>query len=392
MSSSGCCCGSRRRTWVAAESDATHVLLGLLLRQSERFDEALESLDRADAIDDTHPRLHAIRGVVHFHRGDHEAARNDLRAALERDPRDVTSLFNLTLVHVAAKAYDRAQGCIERLITLQPDRQGDYHRFLVELGEVRALDETLTQAHRIKNLLSVAGDRLRRFYGEHQEALDAEGREDLRAIRDDLSTVYGDMVGLLGVIRPRPMEFVPTNLRRVIDRIGFVAMTRARGIAIDVDVESDLPELVCDVDLLQEGLLNLVLNAIDAVGDRHGERAGEIGRVRIHARRALDRIEMFVADNGAGIPAGDLERVFRLGFTTKRLGSGIGLAHTKRILEEHGGKVTVHDTGPQGSTLRIELPLRPKPAERLVQLQQRARLLADPRELALEEPGVDLGL
>ena len=200
------------------------------------------------------------------------------------------------------------------------------------------------------------------------------------------------MVGLLGVIRPRPLQFKPARLRRILNRIGFVAMTRARGVTIDVEVADDLPDPTCDGEQIQEALLNLLLNAIDAVVDRYRDRAAEEGRVRIHARPMQERIEILISDNGTGIPAGDLDRVFRLGFTTKRLGSGIGLAHVRRIIDEHGGKVTVHDTGANGSTLRIELPLIPRPAERLVQMQHRTRLLADPRELVLEEPGFDLGL
>ena len=373
-------------------SAATHFLLSLLLRQSDRFDEAVLALDRVSELDLEFPRLHATRGVVHFHRGDHESARSDFETALTASEKDVTSLFNLTILHVATKDYARAQECIERLIAIEPERASYYYRFLVELGEVQALDETLTQAHRIKNLLSVAGDRLRRFFGEYGDGLDPDGRGDLKAIRDDIGTVYGDMVGLLGAIRPRQMNFVPVKLRRVIDRIGFVAMTRARGVTIDIDVDPELPELICDVDLIQEALLNLLLNAIDAVVDRYRDRAAKDGHVQIHARSIPEKIEILVSDNGTGIAPGDLDRVFRLGFTTKRLGSGIGLAHTRRIIEEHGGKVSVHTTGPNGSSVRIELPIRPRPAERLVQLQHRARLLADPRELVLEEPGQDLGL
>jgi len=52
----------------------------------------------------------------------------------------------------------------------------------------------------------------------------------------------------------------------------------------------------------------------------------------------------------------------------------------------------VRETGPTGTTFRIELPLRPRPTQRLMQARQRARLLADPRELLLDEPGIDLGL
>ncbi len=374
------------------QSATTEFLLGLLLRQGERFDEAIAALDRVAALEEDFPRLFATRGVFHFLRGDHDSARQDLRVAMERDAKDATSLYNLTIVHVAAKDYVEAQKCIELLIALEPERASHYYRFLVELGEVRALDETLTQAHRIKNLLSVVGDRIRRFYAEWGDGLDPLGREDLRVIRDDLGTVYGDMVGLLGAMRPRPLKFQPARLRRILDRIGFVAMTRSRGITIECDVPEELPDLVCDVEMMQEALLNLVLNAIEAIVDRYRDSAMAEGLIRIHARQILERIEILFSDNGTGIPPGDLARVFRLGFTTKRLGSGIGLAHTQKIIEEHGGKVTVHSTGSEGSTLKIELPLRPRPSERLVQLQHRARLLAEPRELVLEEPGQDLGL
>ncbi len=374
------------------ESTASHFLLGLLLRHADRLDEAIAAFDRVAELDEDFSRLYATRGVVHFHRADYAAARSDFEDALARSPMDATTLFNLTILHVAGKDYMKAQEGIERLIEIDPKKSREYYRFLVELGEVRALDETLTQAHRIKNLLSVVGDRLRRFYSEYQSEIDPEGREDLRDIRDEVSTVYGDMVGLLGAMRPRPMQFKAARVRRVIDRIAFVAMTRARGIQIDLDVNDDLPELVCDVDLIQEALLNLLLNSIEAVIDRYQGEAGERGSIQIHARSVRQDIVLLITDNGAGIADGDLDRVFRLGFTTKRLGSGIGLAHTRRIIEEHGGEISVHATGPEGSTMRIELPVTPQPSEKLIQQQQRARLLADPRELVLEEPGHELGL
>lgn len=375
-----------------ASSSETHFLLGLLLRHAGRLDEAIDAFDRVADLDEEFPRLYATRGVVHFHRADYAAALGDFEEALARSPMDVTTLFNLTILHVAGKDYMKAQEGIERLIEIDPKQAREYYRFLVELGEVRALDETLTQAHRIKNLLSVVGDRLRRFYSEYRSGIDPEGREDLRDIRDEVGTVYGDMVGLLGAIRPRPMQFTGARVRRVIDRIAFVAMTRARGIQFDLDVDEDLPELVCDVDLIQEALLNLLLNSIEAVLDRYQGEAGERGSIQIHARSVRQNIVLLITDNGAGIADGDLDRVFRLGFTTKRLGSGIGLAHTRRIIEEHGGEISVHATGPEGSTMRIELPVTPKPSEKLIQQQQRARLLADPRELVLEEPGHELGL
>ncbi|MFQ5655896.1 MAG: sensor histidine kinase, partial [Planctomycetota bacterium] len=369
-----------------------HFLHGILLREADRFDDALAAFRRVEEIDPDLPRLHGNRGVVHFFLGESDRAVADLETALGRDHRDVTSLFNLAIVHLSTKRFADAQRCLERLIELEPERAGYYYRFLVELGEVQVLMETLSQVHRIKNFLGIVGDRLRRLCDHVADSLEGEAKEDLLAIRDDQERIYSDLVVFLSALRPRPMRLEKVQLRRLVDRIIFVALDSSEGIPVITDIPDDLPEITCDRDKLQEALLNLLLNALEAVRAGRALSEKEEGEVRVKAEALDGAVEIRFHDSGAGMAPGDLERIFQFGFTTKRLGTGIGLAHTRRVVEEHGGRIEASSEEGKGSTLRLTLPLEPQVSEKLVNLALRSRLLVDPRELILEETGEDLGL
>ncbi|MFN0059723.1 MAG: ATP-binding protein [Planctomycetota bacterium] len=407
----------------APESAHTLLLYGMLLREADRFDEALSAFARVERIAADFPRLKASRGVVHFFKGDSARALRDLEQAARSDPRDSTALFNLAVVEVASKRFAAAQATLVRLLEIEPERRGYYAQFLVELGRVQMIEETLTQAHRIKNFMGVVGDRLRRFCDEEAESQHAAAREDLLGIRADHEQIYADLVVFLSAIRPNPMRLERVDVTRLIDRIVFVAQSSADGTRIRRDDAPQLPLVSCDIDSMQEAFLNLLLNGLEAVRVRAaqagaaepgeviirvqvadvppspssttvapvaaGEASGVIRTTTTHARRW---VTVDFVDNGVGIAEGDLERIFQFGFTTKPMGSGIGLAHTRRILEDHGGRVEVSSRYGSGTTVRCWLPLEPSISESLVNLAIRSQLLHEPQALILEEIGEDLGI
>lgn len=385
------------------ESAVSHLLLGMLYREADQFDEALESFDRIEQLDAQFPRLQANRGVVHFFRAEPDRAAEELSIAVRRDESDRIALFNLAVVEVARKSFPAAQSCFERLAALEPERAHYYHQFLVELGRVQMVEETLSQAHRIKNFMGIVGDRLRRFSEETHERLTVDDATELEAIRDDQEKIYSDMVVFLGAIRPRPMRLERIDLRALVERIVFVATTSGGGILIRRQYEDDLEPIQCDVDMLQEAFLNILLNAIDAVATRQAEESGPFeGEVRIELERhrfgdddgspGVEGVVIRFVDNGTGIAEGDLERVFTFGFTTKALGSGIGLAHTRKIISDHGGSIEIESAPGAGCTVRCALPLTPRLSENIVNLTIRSQLLLEPQELILEEGGEDLGI
>ena len=120
-----------------------------------------------------------------------------------------------------------------------------------------------------------------------------------------------------------------------------------RGIRMTSTVEPETLELAMDVELLDQALINLVRNAIEALRDTPD------GRIDLYARRADGRFAISVADNGPGIPPDQREKVFVPFFTTKRHGSGIGLTLVRQIAAAHGATVDVLQTAGGGATVRL---------------------------------------
>jgi signal transduction histidine kinase len=121
-----------------------------------------------------------------------------------------------------------------------------------------------------------------------------------------------------------------------------------RSIRLVASVEPATLEMDADAELLDQALINLVRNAIEALRDTSE------GLVRLSAFRDTEgRIVIQVADNGSGIPPEQREKVFVPFFTTKRQGSGVGLTLTRQIAMVHGGTVTISDTAGGGTTVTL---------------------------------------
>jgi signal transduction histidine kinase len=123
-----------------------------------------------------------------------------------------------------------------------------------------------------------------------------------------------------------------------------------------VSIDAGGVELFCDAGLLQQALTNLVRNARDAIESAEGG-----GVVRLSARRfACDGRAMqsvSVCDDGPGIPAEVIDRMFNPFFTTRAAGTGLGLAIVHRIVDAHGGRVEVSNNAGRGATVELRFPV-----------------------------------
>lgn len=117
-----------------------------------------------------------------------------------------------------------------------------------------------------------------------------------------------------------------------------------------VEIAADVPPVSVEVDaaLFKQALLNLLLNAQQAL------ETG--GRVTVAARRESGRVVLEVRDDGCGIPAECVERVFDVYYSVSKAGSGLGLPTARRILEEHGGALSLTSEEGRGTCVRMELP------------------------------------
>jgi len=120
------------------------------------------------------------------------------------------------------------------------------------------------------------------------------------------------------------------------------------GVRLERDIEADLPMVRVDRDQLLQVLHNLVRNGIEAVGEK--------GTVRLAARRVGHELAIAIADDGPGIRAEDLPRLFECYFTRKAGGTGLGLAIADRIVKEHGGRIEVASRPGEGAMFTVLLP------------------------------------
>jgi signal transduction histidine kinase len=184
-------------------------------------------------------------------------------------------------------------------------------------------------------------------------APEVEGaREHLDVIGSEIKRLDEVITGFVRFIRPEELQLNPVNLQLLITEVIALVEPDARrsGITCRMDAPEGLPELRADPALLRQALLNLALNACQAMPDG--------GKLTMGARVEKDRrLALTVEDTGAGISADNLDRIFDLYYTTKPHGSGIGLSIVYRIVQLHGGEIEVQSTEGMGTAFRLLLPL-----------------------------------
>jgi signal transduction histidine kinase len=186
--------------------------------------------------------------------------------------------------------------------------------------------------------------------------------EEIKAIVSDIRRDggrAGDVIERLrAMLRRRDIEVQPLKWGRLVNEVADIvqADASAREIVLEVDGADGLPAISGDRVHLQQVLLNLIVNAMDAVdGAGEGER-----RVTVRTRLANDdHIECAVSDTGPGIPPEQLAGVFDPFFTTKEAGMGMGLPISRTIVEAHGGRIWAENNPTKGATFRFTIPISP---------------------------------
>jgi PAS domain S-box-containing protein len=127
-----------------------------------------------------------------------------------------------------------------------------------------------------------------------------------------------------------------------------------RSIAVQLELAEDLPHITGDRVQLQQVLMNLMVNGIDAMKDSDGTRELAIKSQRAEKGQVL----VSISDTGVGLPAGQADRIFNAFFTTKPNGTGMGLRISRSIIEAHGGRLWASDNSPRGARFHLTLPIR----------------------------------
>ena len=207
--------------------------------------------------------------------------------------------------------------------------------------------------HEVRNPLSSIGLNTELLEDELRDGGDvAEARGLCRSIHrevDRLTAITEEYLAFARLPKPK-LAREPIN-PMVGALAAFVREDLAtRGVALHTELAAGEPVAQIDAAQIRQCLINLVRNAADAVAAKGG------GRVTLRTRTVARRVEVAVEDDGVGIPADVLPRLFDPFFSTKEGGSGLGLALTQQIIRDHGGELRVDSTAGRGTTFTVSVP------------------------------------
>ena len=205
-------------------------------------------------------------------------------------------------------------------------------------------------AHSIRNPFTSVKMRLFSL-GSSLELTDTQ-QDDLSVISDEIRHIDTIVQNFLEFSRPPRLQFQPVSPSQVVDQVLQLLSHRLKSYDVDVTIvrKESLPEIKADPEQLKEVLVNLIINACEAMGQN--------GSIEIRERKDDERVFIDIKDNGPGIPENLKEKVFQPFFTTKEDGTGLGLSIANRIIEEHRGRLSVSPDKIGGAVFTITLPFK----------------------------------
>jgi signal transduction histidine kinase len=258
-----------------------------------------------------------------------------------------------------------------------PDGQTPAGALLVlrDLEPVRAVESLVTYSqklaalgrltsgitHEVKNPLNAMRIhlellRVRLAQAAAPSGLSQEVTDNLDVIAHEIQRLDRVVQGFLRFIRPQDVRLAPVDVNDVLQEVARVARPAAAESAVEIvlDLASGLPRVTADAELITQACVNLVTNGVQAMPGG--------GTLSLVSRRApRGGVEIRVVDQGVGIPPEESDKIFRLYYTTKSGGSGIGLALVYRIVQMHDGRIDVDSTPGKGTTMIVTLPASPAP-------------------------------
>lgn len=238
-----------------------------------------------------------------------------------------------------------------------------FYQAMMQAERLAAVGQTIASvSHHIKNILQGlrSGSYLVEM-GLKEKKFDLLD-QGWSVVQKNQDKIYNLVMDMLTYSKEREPALEMADVNRTCTEVAELLAARAQqlGIALETNLDRDLPEIAIDPEGIHRALLNIVSNALDAVEPT--------GAGRVELETGLDPSSRYiwitVTDNGSGIPPDQVERIFQVFVSTKgSKGTGLGLPVSRKILHEHGGAIRVKSTLGKGSKFILELPLRRLPAQ-----------------------------
>ena len=205
-------------------------------------------------------------------------------------------------------------------------------------------------AHEVKNPINAIVLHLQLLRNKMQE-IDPDTGRHVDIIDSEIHRLDRVVQILVDFTRPRELRLEDSDLRLILDEVSLLAAPDAaqHGVKLVRELPAEPVIVKADVDLIKQAMLNVVLNGVQAMPQG--------GTLTIAAHRDEDTVVTEIRDQGVGIPAAVQDKIFELYFTTKKTGSGIGLAQAYQIMQWHYGSVDFESQEGKGTTFRLRLPL-----------------------------------
>jgi len=225
---------------------------------------------------------------------------------------------------------------------------------LAAIGQTAAMvgHDLSSPLQAIKNYLFLARRAL--LSEEYSPKKQDEVSKNLDRINEQVKFMERIVSDLKELSRPTKLQLAPTDPESLVDDV-LRSVSIPPKIKVSKKVMGLARPIMADAHLIKRVLTNLVKNAVDAMP--------EGGTISVAIQFSETRVEIRVADSGVGIPPERMKKLFQPFFTTKKHGQGFGLAICKRVVEAHGGSITVESKVGRGTTFTVTLPVKPTAAE-----------------------------
>jgi len=259
---------------------------------------------------------------------------------------------NGTRIQVSLDFIEEHGERIGALITLRDAESVRRIEDEIELSRRLAAIGRLTSgvAHEVKNPINAIVVHLEVLRQKLQQ-LDPDTRRHIDVIGSEIQRLDRVVQTLVDFTRPVELRLADLDLRRLVDEVVVLAQPDAErhGVSIVRDFPGDSLPVKVDSDLVKQAVLNIVLNGVQAMPGG--------GELTLVGSRSDEGAQLEIRDHGGGIPQEVRDKIFNLYFTTKKNGSGIGLAMAYRVMQLHNGSVEYESTEGHGTTFRLRFPL-----------------------------------
>jgi len=236
-----------------------------------------------------------------------------------------------------------------------------FNRFKEEFRKNESLAQMTTMAagvaHEIKNPLasiSIYLQLMDKMMEKNGSMTREEAKKYLDVVSEEVDRINKIAVDFLFAVKPMKVNLAICNVNDIVKKTVSVvaAELEQKGIALNLHLAVSLPKVLADCTLIQQSILNLINNAMQAMPEDRKDPT-----ITVSTFMEDDMVKICVADNGCGMTEEQMSKIFEPYYTTKSSGTGLGLTVLFKIMKQHEGDVTVHSTPGKGSEFTLQIPV-----------------------------------